>query len=67
MSLENFDCPICGSKMRKGKVKISLRMVLDDSSEGELECPITLCGRCHNMQLFPDIYRKDKFREALTE
>jgi hypothetical protein len=53
--------------MRKGKVKVNLEIVLEDGSKGEWECPVTLCGTCHNMQLFPDIYRKDKFSEVLIE
>lgn len=67
MSLEHFDCPMCGSRMGKAKVKASLKMVLEDSSTGEFECPVTICMRCHNMQLFPDVYRKDKFHDMLKE
>jgi len=46
--------------MKKAKVKVEFDITLEDGTKGgKMETPVTICGICHNMQFFPDVYQKN--------
>lgn len=67
MSLESIVCPNCKNMMRKARVKVEVDVILEDGTKGQMEIPFTLCTKCHNMQLFPDIYQKNISYNLFTE
>jgi hypothetical protein len=67
MSIEQFSCPKCGNPMRKGRIKVKLDLVFDDGMTVETEAPFTICQTCHNMQTFPDVYKKGRIHDLSRE